>query len=316
LLTAGFIIKDQATLSSARIKATRNSPNSRTDRDFIDRVLSTYRASSALREAELKSQKEEVIQEFINSKMFDNEFLDRMKPAIQEAFSYVHDYKQFVSQVKQNMNVIIETEQSGKDFEEKLRNSPHQHVAIYRASELMVEKLNTSMYLLYPERITDEESFRRFRLHGLVLKYKRIYESAFDRNGVTVTLHGESYGEIVGNPDALAVIPHTFIDNAYKYSRPGSGVEIRFEEDETMISLSVSCFGPRIEDDEREKIFEPFYRGRNARQIQEEGSGFGLYLSRFIARKYGTDISLVQEKEVTDEIGYLTTFGVEFPRAV
>ena len=35
--------------------------------------------------------------------------------------------------------------------------------------------------------------------------------------------------------------------------------------------------------DEEEKIFEAFYRGRNAARKQEEGSGYGLYIAQHIA---------------------------------
>jgi K+-sensing histidine kinase KdpD len=124
---------------------------------------------------------------------------------------------------------------------------------------------------------------------------------------------GESVGEIRGNPTAVPVILHTLIDNALKYSKRDSEVRIQFHETDTYIDFSVSSFGPKIAEDERERIFDLFYRGRSARDQEEEGAGFGLYLAQFIAMTIGTRIYASQSSD-QNRLGYWTTFSVRFRR--
>jgi signal transduction histidine kinase len=60
--------------------------------------------------------------------------------------------------------------------------------------------------------------------------------------------------------------------------------------------IAVSDEGPGIRPDEREKIFEPFYRGRD----HEDGSGaagLGLAIARQIARGHGGDVHAVTTPE-------------------
>ena len=136
---------------------------------------------------------------------------------------------------------------------------------------------------------------------------------AFDEKQVKVDVIGQSEGRILGNPGAFGVIIHTFINNALKYSVKGSAVKIRFREESNRIKFSVESYGPRIDIAERSKIFEPFQRGKYAERFKEEGTGFGLFASQFIAHELGTTIS-VEQSDVETQQGYLTTFSAIFSR--
>ena len=45
--------------------------------------------------------------------------------------------------------------------------------------------------------------------------------------------------------------------------------------------------------EEREKIFEPFYRGHGDAERSSDGAGLGLAIVRQIARAHGADVALV-----------------------
>jgi hypothetical protein len=70
---------------------------------------------------------------------------------------------------------------------------------------------------------------------------------------------------------------------------------------------------PTAVDLKRERIFDLFYRGRSARDQEEEGAGFGLYLAQFIAMTIGTRIYASQSSD-QNRLGYWTTFSVRFRR--
>jgi signal transduction histidine kinase len=238
-----------------------------------------------------------------------------LKSEIQTALGQVHDYRQLVTQIIQNMNVIAERAHPSMPVDESLPLIGHEEMAIYQAARLMEQKLQAALFFVHPEKINDPADSENIRIHGLVIKYRKIYSHAFDAKGLRIIETGESLGGMWGNGDALGVIPQTFIDNAYKYSPRGERVELSFHEDEHWIEFVVSSFGPRIDDDERQRIFEPFYRGRNATVGTGEGTGFGLALSQLVADRCGVEITFTQNPQRASGTLLWTSFKARFPRS-
>jgi signal transduction histidine kinase len=312
LLVFGFLLRGPSQ-SSAQKKMLSINPSHIVTAEDVKKLAQVYAATVGRFEDEINAIKATIIQEYARDKKYEIDFLENLKPEIQQSFSFVHDYKQFIARVRQNINVVIEARNAGSDFDEKLERALPSERAIYWASILMEEKLRTAFLLLNPEQITGNVQAKRFRLHGAVVKYARIYNAAFNEKGVTLQIVGGSTGDVRGNPAAVPVIPHTLIDNALKYSKRGSEVQIVFNESPNDIELKVVSYGPKIEDDELEKIFDLFYRGRSARAQEEEGAGFGLYLAQFIATTIGTKITVAQGT-TPNKFGYKTIFSIRFPR--
>ena len=57
---------------------------------------------------------------------------------------------------------------------------------------------------------------------------------------------------------------------------------------DNVVDIEVSDSGPGVEDADRERIFEPFFRSDGVRS-DESGSGLGLSIAREIARAHGGD---------------------------
>jgi two-component system sensor histidine kinase KdpD len=68
------------------------------------------------------------------------------------------------------------------------------------------------------------------------------------------------------------------IENAVKYSAPGSAIDVAAEQSGGMIRIAVQDRGAGISRDERERMFERFYRSPRHREIA--GSGLGLWIAR------------------------------------
>jgi signal transduction histidine kinase len=79
------------------------------------------------------------------------------------------------------------------------------------------------------------------------------------------------------------------ISNAFRYSPEGGVVRFSASDVAGAIRLDVDDEGPGIPLPERERVFEPFYRGSAARE--GEGSGLGLYIARSIVRGHGWTIA-------------------------
>jgi heavy metal sensor kinase len=80
------------------------------------------------------------------------------------------------------------------------------------------------------------------------------------------------------------------IINAFKYSRPGTSVRVSATRENDRVRLVVADAGVGIPPDERQAIFEPFYRSPEARQSGVAGTGLGLSVAARIAGALGGDI--------------------------
>ncbi len=81
--------------------------------------------------------------------------------------------------------------------------------------------------------------------------------------------------------------------NSAKYAGPGTSVSIRVARgDHRTVVITFSDDGAGIDDQEKDHIFERFYRGRDVRESRIPGSGLGLYLSRRLVEAHGGWIRL------------------------
>jgi two-component system phosphate regulon sensor histidine kinase PhoR len=114
--------------------------------------------------------------------------------------------------------------------------------------------------------------------------------------------------QLDGNAFTLAVM--NLIDNAIKYAAEGKKIELRLARRGERIVLTVRDFGPGIDPEEQEHIFERFYRARAVRLKPIRGSGIGLALVRHIARAHHGDVG------VRSEPGKGATFELWLPLEV
>ncbi len=315
ILIGGIILSDWQAPSQAYKKARKKFQRNKVNMDDLNKVMKTLNTFNSNYEASVRAEKDAILQRYRNDDIYKKEFLDWIRPQLVQGLFSVHDMRQIIGQITQNMNVILETRYPRLALDDQLRRALHAETSIYWASKLLHEKLALNRFLLLPETITDPQRYTTFRLHGLVLKYVRIYEMTFKEANIKVLVKGASHGSIHGPPDAVGTIPHTLIDNACKYSPKDGTIEVLFEEAPDTIQLSVSSLGPLVEPDERSAIFEPGKRGTEAARHQEEGMGMGLYLAKYIAKQIGTDIHFEQSDSKVGERWYQTVFSVSFRRA-
>ena len=98
------------------------------------------------------------------------------------------------------------------------------------------------------------------------------------------------------------------LENAAKYSKPGSPITISAEETSGKILLSIADQGAGIDPSEQALIFERFYRGRS-QALGTSGTGMGLAISRAIIDAHGGSIG------VTSQPGRGSVFTLTMPKA-
>jgi two-component system sensor histidine kinase KdpD len=87
----------------------------------------------------------------------------------------------------------------------------------------------------------------------------------------------------------VMVIAH-LIDNAVKYTPPGSPIVIGARATQKSVIIHVTDQGPGIAEGEQSRIFDKFYRG--SREQHLKGTGMGLAIAREIIHAHGEEISV------------------------
>lgn len=93
-----------------------------------------------------------------------------------------------------------------------------------------------------------------------------------------------------GQPEALRVLLRNLLDNAVKYTPSGGRVDVSLERAQGRPVLKVEDSGPGIAAQDRERVFDRFYRSSGA--AFETGSGLGLSIVRVIAAAHGATLNL------------------------
>ena len=106
---------------------------------------------------------------------------------------------------------------------------------------------------------------------------------------------------------SLEKVIENLVNNAIRYSPSGAVVTVEpFVKKGTFV-IKVRDTGIGIPEEDLNKIFEEFYRGNNAKQMERLGTGLGLSLVKQIIEQFGGKIS------VESKLGEGSVFTIEMP---
>lgn len=97
-------------------------------------------------------------------------------------------------------------------------------------------------------------------------------------------------GTAVGDPNRIAQVLDALLDNAGKFTDPGTAVHLSVERDGDRVRVTVADEGPGIPSDQLEAVFDRFTRlGDHLTRVQY-GTGIGLYIARRVVDAMGGEI--------------------------
>ena len=139
---------------------------------------------------------------------------------------------------------------------------------------------------------------------------RRAWEALRSDRPFSVTTEGAPH-LLVADPDRFEQVMWALLDNAVKYSQPGSPVAVTIgslEEGAGIRSrVAVSDHGAGMSEGEQQRAFEQFFRADAARRLAPDGSGIGLHAARGLVRAMSGEASL------TSRPGFGTTVTLELP---
>ena len=107
--------------------------------------------------------------------------------------------------------------------------------------------------------------------------------------GQALSVRGAALGPYRADPQALRRCLENLVENAVRY---GSSAEIDIEDSPRRLTIAICDRGPGIPESELERVFEPFYRLDDSRNMDSGGTGLGLSIAREIARAHGGEVTL------------------------
>ncbi|HWB12709.1 MAG TPA: HAMP domain-containing sensor histidine kinase [Pirellulales bacterium] len=116
---------------------------------------------------------------------------------------------------------------------------------------------------------------------------------------------GETW--VRAEPELLAQAFHNLIDNALKYSEPGSPVRVELSCSSDTAKVTVSDCGRGVAADDLAQLFQPFYRADAARLAGLPGCGLGLAVASHIVEAFAGSIS------VDSKVGEGSRFTMRLP---
>lgn len=106
--------------------------------------------------------------------------------------------------------------------------------------------------------------------------------------------------------DLIIQVLHNLLSNAIKYNKPQGWLRIEATATPQQVEVVVANASNGIHVDDRERIFERFYRADAAHNRTVDGVGLGLSVSREIVRAHGGDLVL-QQPRLANEVRFLMT---------
>jgi two-component system OmpR family sensor kinase len=168
---------------------------------------------------------------------------------------------------------------------------------IERATRL-VEQL---LVLARQEGSVDGTTMEALSLSDLVKRTLGDMAGLAQARQIDLGLHHADEAGIDGQPDALIILLRNLVDNAIKYTPAGGTVDLDLrrvpgaKSAPGRVVLSVEDSGPGIPADERERVFNRFYRVPGS---EAGGSGLGLAIIKSIAERHGAVLTLDQSERL------------------
>jgi len=211
-----------------------------------------------------------------------------------------HQLRSPLSRLRAELEVTLRRPRERARYEGALRSSLSEVERLSRLTDelLMLARLDAGGPRETP-RSVDLTSI----LHEAV---KRVAPDALRRD-VALVMDIPPQLAVNVSPAAVSHVVANVLDNAVKFSPLGSEVTIGVAIEGSAAVVAVSNPGPGIPEDEIPQLFERFYRGSAARQMEAPGVGLGLAICRALVEGQGGRIS------VNSVRGSGATFKIRLP---
>jgi signal transduction histidine kinase len=131
-------------------------------------------------------------------------------------------------------------------------------------------------------------------LNNIIAEFK----SNADKKRIVVTVKGApNLPKVSVDPQKMRAVLQNLIENSLKYTQEGGKVDINLDIDkEEHMLITFEDNGAGIPKDQQKDIFKRFFRAENAKALDPEGSGLGLFIVKTIVERHGGTMRFESEE--------------------
>jgi signal transduction histidine kinase len=182
--------------------------------------------------------------------------------------------------------------------------------AIEGASQIMSNIFEFIEALANPEALIHLKMDESIALFDLSFKAKKIYQHRAKLKPININVEGDENTFIYGSKKSFPIVLTVLIENAIKYGRRDTTIDIKVVNLGPLSSITISNrTDGRINPDTCFEKGIRFYPGNDSEEISDESGGLGLYIAKKVIRAHGGEINCTQQ-------GDLVTFTATAPSYV
>jgi|GEM_PF-2442015 len=229
-------------------------------------------------------------------------------------FSIFHDFKTSMKILYSCTEDII-SNLPGESFEEKLITSGKPYQDLYHSLSLLTSQLRLIDIVINPFSISFGTK-KEINIYQLFDKLNKLFQHlAARRRDVNITLHPEARIQNSYCYSSIEFIPLILLDNALKYSISDTDIELKMEQRYGRVTVIVKNIGPQVADENKDKIFEKFFRDPSAIAFTKEGIGMGLWIAQEILAAHESKLQYFKGQSETNKYG-LNVFTFDLPTII
>jgi two-component system sensor histidine kinase KdpD len=196
--------------------------------------------------------------------------------------SIAHEFKTPLTSIKAAATALLSTPTPSPEEQRELLTVVDEEAD--RLGRLVTEAIQ--MARIEAGKIKLNTSLRSVR--GLIGGILQQMKPAIEGRSVTLSV-AEDLPPIIADEELMGLAVRHLLDNAVKYSPPGSPIGISAEKAGGCVIISVSDQGLGIPERDQSRIFQKFYRSPDTHQ-HVTGSGMGLAISLEVVRAHGGEM--------------------------
>ncbi len=207
--------------------------------------------------------------------------------------------KQFISDASHELKTPLAVIEANADVLENEIGTNKWIGYIQNETDSMDKLINELLLLAKIENIDNLKEYKQLNLSKEVEIILSMFESmAYEKQVIIKSKISENI-TMNGNKEDIEHIVSTLTDNAIKHTGAQKEVVVELKKEKSEIILEVKNMGDPIPQEEREKIFERFYRIDKSRNRNEKRYGLGLAIAKSTIEKYNGKIEVFYKDNFT-----------------
>lgn len=233
-----------------------------------------------------------------------NTLLDHQHKAFEQQRRFTgnaaHELRTPLTVLLGQIDVALRRTRSPQEYDTTLRLLRDQTAQL----QTIVESL---LFLARAEEDAILPDSETFSLAGWLRDYMCRWNAHPRRADISLKIGPAGSSQINASGALLTRLLDNLVENALKYSSPGSKVEVIATSNDAEALVQVQDQGRGIAAEDLDEIFHPFFRSRAAREAGITGTGLGLAIAARIATAFGGRL------ECTSDLGRGSRFTLRLP---